>query len=397
VTIAACDVTDRESLEALFASIPAACPLGAIVHSAGAIDDGVLDSMDPERLARTMRPKATAAWHLHELSRELDLSQFLMFSSAAGLLGGAAQANYSAANNFLDALAAVRQSEGLPAASLAWGLWGQQTGLAGEAVGELLGNEEVMERVANLVRQRLGFAPMDPEQGLELFDAARELGEPLLAPVHFDTAALRARAQAGTLAPILRGLVRVVARREAQRGSLAQRLADVTEGEREAVVLDLVRSHVALVLGHASAAEVEPDRAFQEMGVDSLAAVELRNQLSAVTGLTLAPTLVFDYPSATAIASRLLSEVGASADTEHELREGEIRELLARLETTLSSLEPADGARERASTRLRSLLVSLSDSDSPEIDEPDEDLGSMSHEEMFELIDEEFGGSSDEQ
>jgi acyl transferase domain-containing protein len=388
VAIAACDVTDRAALGRLFAAIPKEHPLGAIVHSAGALDDGVLESMDAERLAHTMRPKAEAAWHLHELSAELDLSQFLLFSSAAGLLGGAAQANYAAANSFLDALAALRHSQGLPATALAWGLWDQQSSLAGE----LQIDVGLPERMANQIRQRLGFAPMAPEEGLELFDAARELTEPLLAPVHFDRTALRDRAEAGTLAPILRGLIRTSPRREAQGRSLAQRLRELPEGEREAMVLDLVRSQVAVVLGHASAADVEPDRAFQEIGLDSLGAVELRNQLSASTGLSLAPTLVFDYPSAAALASRLLSDAGAGAGAEDELREGEIRELLVKLETTLSSLDPSDGVRERASTRLRSLLVGLSDSDSPEDGESAEDLASMSHEEMFELIDEEFGG-----
>ncbi len=390
--IAACDVSDRKALEQLFASIPKERPLGAIVHSAGAMDDGVLDSMSPERLAHTMRPKASAAWHLHELSAELEISQFLLFSSAAGLLGGAAQANYAAANNFLDALAALRHSQGLPATALAWGMWDQQSNLSGERAGELMANEELRERVANQIRGRLGFARMAPEQGLELFDAARQLSEPLLAPVRFDTAALRAQAQGGTLAPILRGLVRVPARREAERGSLGRLLAETPEAERETVVLDLVRSHVAAVLGHASPQAVEPTRAFQEMGLDSLGAVELRNRLSAASGLSLAPTLVFDHPSAAAIGSKLLTDAGAGSDTEHELREDEVRGLLAKLETTLSSLEPTDGTRERASTRLRSLLVNLSDSDSPEASESEGDLASMSHEEMFELIDEEFGG-----
>ena len=146
-----------------------------------------------------------------------------------------------------------------------------------------MANEELMERLSNQIRQRLGFSQMSAEQGLELFDAARELGEPLLAPVHFDTAALRARAQSGALAPIMRGLIRVPARREAQRGSLGALLATMPAAEHQAHVLDLVRSHTAAVLGHASAADVEPARAFQEMGLDSLGAVELRNRLSGAT------------------------------------------------------------------------------------------------------------------
>src|SRR4029077_11270815 len=330
VQIAACDVSERKALQELFASIPKEHPLGAIVHSAGVIDDGVLDSMDPERLKRTMRPKATAAWYLHELSKELDLSQFLMFSSAAGVLGGAAQANYAAANNFLDALAALRHSQGLPATALAWGMWDQKSALAGEQAGELMANEEVMARLANQIRQRLGFAQMAPEEGLELFDAARELTEPLLAPVHFDTAVLRARAQAGALVPIMRALIRVPARREAQRGSLGRLLAETPEAERQSVVLDLVRSHAAAVLGHASAQEVEPTRAFQEMGLDSLGAVELRNRINGATGLEIGATVVFDYPSSVALAGYLLTEVVSDGGgMTLESKEAEIREALA--------------------------------------------------------------------
>ncbi|MGC1850880.1 MAG: phosphopantetheine-binding protein, partial [Solirubrobacterales bacterium] len=196
------------------------------------------------------------------------------------------------------------------------------------------------------------------------------------------------------LAPILRELVRIPAPRAGQSRSLAQSLAELPEARREAAVLDLVRSQVAAVLGHASATDVEPEKALQELGFDSLAAVELRNRLSGATGIALSPTLVFDYPSAAAIASWLLTEAGAGAPAEGELREAEVRELLARLEATLSSLGPGDEVRERAGTRLRSLLVSLSDSAAEDGEEPAEDLASMSHEEMFELIDEEFGGGS---
>ena len=300
VTIAACDVADRGALQQLFSSIPTAHPLGAIVHCAGEMDDGLLESMDAERLWRTMRPKATAAWHLHELSKDLDLSQFLLFSSAIGLLGGAAQANYAAANNFLDALAVLRHADGLSATSLAWGLWDRQV------------DGELPERMANQIRQRLGFAPMAPEQGLDLFDAAQALGEPLLAPVRFDAAALRDRAQAGALAPILRGLVRVPAQREAQRGSLGRLLAETPAAERQGVVLDLVRSHTAAVLGHASPREVEPKRAFRDMGLDSLGAVELRNRLGSATDLDLGAAVVFDHPSPVALAEHMLAKLSAN-------------------------------------------------------------------------------------
>ena len=217
-----------------------------------------------------------------------------------------------------------------PATALAWGQWDQKSSLAGEQSAELLANEEAMARFSNQIRLRLGFARMSPEQGLELFDAARGLTEPFIAPVNFDTAALRSRAQGGALAPIMRGLIDVSARLQAEQGSLGVLLAETPEAEREALVLDLVRSNAAAVLGHSSPADVEPDRAFQEMGLDSLGAIELRNRLSAVTGLAIAPTLVFDYPSSAALAERLLAEVANEGGaTASESKEDEIRQALA--------------------------------------------------------------------
>ena len=308
VQIAACDVTDPKAIEELLAQIPAAHPLAAIVHSAGALDDGVLDSMDAERLATTMRPKADAAWHLHEQSKDLELSHFVLFSSAAGLLGGAAQSNYAAANTFLDALAALRQAEGLPATSLAWGVWNQRSNLAVDDA-----DAGLTERMAKQIRQRLGFVPMGAEQGLRLLDAALGRVDPLLAPVHFDTASLRDQAHNGTLAPTLRSLVDLPEQQAQQvRGSLGALLSEKPSSEHEAIVLDLVRSNAAAVLGYDSPAEVEPNKAFQEMGLDSLGAIELRNRLAGAAGLEIGATVVFDYPNSTAMAEHLLAGATAS-------------------------------------------------------------------------------------
>jgi acyl carrier protein len=188
---------------------------------------------------------------------------------------------------------------------------------------------EAEARIASQIRRRLGFAPMPPERGLELLDAAAEMAEPLLALVRFDSAALRARAEAGTLAPMLRGLVRAPARRQSEPASLVGRLASTPEGERGDLLLDLVRSQAAAVLGHASASEVEPGKAFQELGFDSLAAVELRNRLGAATGLRLSPTLVFDYPSATSLAGHLLAEIDSGAARSELSEEAAFREALA--------------------------------------------------------------------
>jgi len=307
-TFAACDVSDRGQLEDLLDSIPPERPLGAIFHAAGVLDDGLLESLDPERLASVMGPKADAAWHLHELTEGAELTAFVLFSSVMGILGGAAQANYAAANAYLDALAAHRRARGLPAISLAWGGWALQSSMIDAAE-----DREDLARIAQQIRARHGLVPMSVEQGLESLDASLALAEPLLAPVAFDRSVLRAQVSAGTLPAVLRGMVPTSAQRQAAGASLADRIAGVPEAEQADVVLELVRGHVAAVLGHASAADVEPDRAFKDLGFDSLAAVELRNRLVAATGLRIAPTVVFDYPSTAALAEFLHGEARGKA------------------------------------------------------------------------------------
>jgi acyl transferase domain-containing protein/acyl carrier protein len=380
--VAACDVADRAQLEALLGSIPPGRPLGAVIHSAGAVDDGVLDSLDAGRLDRVLEPKLDAAWHLHELTAELELSHFVLFSSVAGILGTPGQANYAAANSFLDALALYRSAGGLPAVSLAWGAWIQATGMTSGL------DEAALGRV-----RRLGLVAFPSELGLELFDAACALGEPLLAPVALDPSALRAQAAAGTLPEILTGLAGPV-RDAGERQSLASRLAGAAEAERERIVLELVRGHVAAVLGHASSSEIDAEAAFMDLGFDSLAAIELRNRLNAATGLRLQPTVVFDYPSATAVARHLLGEVASALE-----RAGgsaapggaSAEDALAQLATMLPELRADERLRDRVGDGLRALLADLS---APAGDGAgEEDLASMSHEEMFELIDEEFGAS----
>jgi polyketide synthase 12 len=286
------ELRDRERLAALIDSIAAEHPLGSVIHTAWALDDGVLASLDAERLERVMGPVADTAWHLHELTERLGLSQFVLCSSVAGVLGSPGRANYAAACAFLDALACHRHSLGLPATSLAWGpVWE--------------GDEQMAEGAIDRMH-RLGLAPMTVSSVLAFFDRGRELGEPLLVPAEFDRAELRAQAGAGTLPPILRGLVPASLR--GATSSLARRLATVPEAEREVVVRELVRGHAAAVLGHASAAEVDPDLALRELGLDSLGAVELRNRLAADTGLNLAAAIVFDHPSVAALAKFIEAE-----------------------------------------------------------------------------------------
>ncbi|MEU0839644.1 type I polyketide synthase [Streptomyces sp. NPDC005962] len=298
-TVAACDVADRDSLAATLAAIPADRPLRGVVHTAGVVDDGIVSSLTPERLRTVLRPKADAAWNLHELTASADLTAFVLFSSAAGVLGAAGQANYAAANAFLDALARHRHAHGRPARSLAWGLWEQ----GGEMSGALTGRD--LARVS-----RGGMSALSVETGLALFDAALATDEPVLVPMTLDPAALRGAAAA--VPAVLRGLVRTPAGRASRDTAptgLRERLRTLSPAERDKAVLDVVLRHVGAVLGHAPGSAVDADRAFSDLGFDSLTAVDLRNQLAAAAGVRLPATLVFDYPTPRALADHLRAEL----------------------------------------------------------------------------------------
>ncbi|WP_434095134.1 beta-ketoacyl reductase [Streptomyces lydicus] len=266
------------------------------------LDDGVVGSLSPERVGGVLRPKVDGAVVLDELSRGVDLKAFVLFSSAAGTLGGPGQGSYAAANAFLDALAQRRRALGLPATSLGWGFWEERSGLTGH-----LGRAD-LNRMS-----RVGIAPMTSLEGLALFDAACATDEPMLLPMRLETSALRALAASGTVPPLLSALVRTPVRRTAADGggaangaeSLQERLSKVSAAERAGALEDLVVAQVASVLGHASVAAVEPGRPFKELGFDSLTAVELRNRLKNATGLRLPATLVFDHPTPEAVAAHL--------------------------------------------------------------------------------------------
>ncbi|WP_062212226.1 type I polyketide synthase [Streptomyces sp. NBRC 109706] len=304
----ACDVTERAALAAVLADIPAEHPLTVVVHAAGVLDDGAAVSLTPERLARVLRPKADAAVHLDELTADHPLRAFVLFSSASGTFGGPGQANYAAGNAFLDALAARRHAEGRPATSLAWGTWAPASGLADLT-------EVDLRRMA-----RGGVVPLGADEGLALLDLALARRErPVLVPVRLDLPALAAQAAAaGVPVPgLFRGLVRTAPRRAASGAAapdMRQRLAALPEDERLDALRELVREQTATVLGHGSAAAVQPDAGFGELGFDSLTSVELRNRLATATGLTLPPTLVFDHPTPEELAGRLATELAGALD-----------------------------------------------------------------------------------
>ncbi|MFB0633197.1 SDR family NAD(P)-dependent oxidoreductase, partial [Streptomyces sp. AB3(2024)] len=392
VAWAACDVADREALAAVLAGIPAERPLSAVVHTAGVLDDGVLGSLTAERLSAVLRPKVDAAWNLHELTAGLGLSAFVLFSSAAGVFGGAGQANYAAANTFLDALAAHRRAQGLAATSLAWGLWAEVGGMGGAL------NSEEVSRLG-----RGGVNALTAAEGLTLFDAASATERPLLVPVKLDLAALRAQAGSGMLPPLLSGLVRTPARRTAGGATapgtdggaeLRERLSGLAPAARDEALLELVCAYVAGVLGFAGPEAVDPARSFNEVGFDSLTAVELRNRLGAATGVRLPATLVFDYPTPTALVEYLRDELwqdGAAA----------VPPLLAeleRLEKTLVTSTPDSAGRDRITERLQALLTAWNTAGDEAAAAADPDgaqvaaaLESATDDDLFDFIGKEFG------
>ena len=310
VQVVACDAADREALAKVIADIPVQRPLSGVIHAAGALDDAVISSLTPDRVDAVLRAKVNAAWNLHELTRDLDVSAFVLFSSMAGLAGASGQANYAAANSFLDGLAVYRRAQGLPAMSLAWGLWDQASAMTG-ALG-----------AADRARfGRDGIVAMSSDEALELMDTALIVDEPFLLPAHIDLAALRVKFDRGTLPPMFVDLINAPTRRQVDdslaaaksKSALLQRLEGLPDDEQQAVLLDLVRANIATVLGNSSPEAIDPDRAFQELGFDSLTAVEMRNRLKSASGLALSPTLIFDYPNSAALAGYMHRElVGTS-------------------------------------------------------------------------------------
>ncbi|WP_107065699.1 type I polyketide synthase [Streptomyces aureus] len=302
VEIAECDVADAEALSRVLVRVGDALPLRGVVHCAGVLDDGLIAELTPERLARVLRPKVDGAAHLHRLTAGTPLDLFLMVSSVAGVLGSPGQGNYAAANVFLDQLAHHRRAQGLPAVSLSFGAWSGE-GLAAEHAD--------LERMA-----RLGHRALTPEQGRDLVDLALRRDTPHLVAAHLDLPRLRestAGADDGTAA-LWRSLL--PAPRGGQDGpaALADRLARLSETERAARVLALVREETSRALGLRSADSVRPDQPLRELGMDSVTAVELRNRIGTRIGARLPATLLFDHPTAARLSAHLLDTALAGGD-----------------------------------------------------------------------------------
>ena len=385
VQVVACDVSDRAAVAELLVGLPK--PLTAVIHAAGVLDDAVIASLTAERISAVLRAKVDGAWNLHELTRDLNLSAFVLFSSMAGTLGAPGQGNYAAANSFLDGLAEHRHARGLPGLSVAWGLWEQ-----GSAMTQHLADRDRARM------SRVGLAPLSSEQALELFDTAL-LGEhPVVVATRLDRDALARNSAA--LPPLLSQLASRPARRvidhvETAMAStgLRARLAGLTPAQRRRELEDLVCSNAATVLGHSST-EIDAERGFQDLGFDSLSAVEVRNRLKTVTGLTLSPTLIFDYPTPAALAEHLDSRLAAAPGTDQTDLKARLNDVANELETLLNRPDLNAADKTRLTARIQNLLAAVTAPNlEPYPDHPDDtfddDIATATESQLFALLDEE--------
>ncbi|WP_435817660.1 SDR family NAD(P)-dependent oxidoreductase [Micromonospora sediminicola] len=374
VQLVAADLADPDAVADVLSLVDARHPLRAVVHTAGVVDDATVESLTPDRLAAVLRPKVDAAWNLHRATRDHELTAFVLYSAAAGLMGGPGQGNYAAGNAFLDALADHRRSLGLPGVSLVWGLWATASGITGH-----------LGAVDRRRLERSGLVALTDDEALALFDATWRSERPTLMPARIST-----RPTGGPVHPLLTALVRAGARRgavtEAAGGpAFADTLRGLSTDKRERALRELVLTHVAVVLGAGDPDAVEPDRAFRELGFDSLTAVELRNRLGAATGLRLPATLVFDNPTPAALAAHLATRI-AVPDGPADRSAG-LGPDLDRLEAALAGLDPDDEAYRGITERLHGLLDRLT---ARQADADDDDLESATTENIFDLIDREL-------
>jgi NAD(P)-dependent dehydrogenase (short-subunit alcohol dehydrogenase family)/acyl carrier protein len=389
VTVAACDVADRDALAALIAGLPSAYPLKGVFHAAGVIDDGLVASLTPDRVDTVLRAKVDGAWNLHELTRDMDLSAFVLFSSMAGIVGSPGQGNYAAANSFLDGLAASRRARGLAGLSVAWGLWEQASGMT----------QHLSERdIARMSRG--GLAPLSTPHALQLFDEAMLADRPLLVAARIDATGLGA---GGAVPPVLRDLAARPGRRlisdadaAVSTSGLASRLQGLSTEQRHHQLVELVCTSAATVLGRSNA-DIEATLPFQDLGFDSLTAVELRNRLKMATGLTLSPSLIFDFPTPAALAEHVdeqLSSVPTAAPAGGPDPLARFNAIARELQTLVNQPNWSPDDRIRLAARIQAIVSELetppplTPSDAHVIDD---DIATATERELFAILDDDFG------
>ncbi|OBF44773.1 polyketide synthase [Mycobacterium sp. 852002-50816_SCH5313054-b] len=387
VSVVACDVADSGAVAGLLARVPARYPLRGVFHAAGVLDDGLIASLTPERMDTVLRAKVDGAWHLHELTKELNLSAFVMFSSMAGIVGAPGQGNYAAANSFLDGLASYRRAQGLAGLSVAWGLWEEASTMTRH-----LGDKDRARM------SRAGLAPLSSQQALQLLDDALLADRPLLVAARLDTAALGG--DGAMVPPVLRGLATRRSRRviadaattAASVSGLRARLHGLTAEQRHRELVDLVCGNAATVLGHATA-DVDAERAFQDLGFDSLTAVELRNRLKTATGLTLSPTLIFDHPTPSALAEHLDAQLATAPTNDPPDRMARFNDVARELQALIDQPGWSPGDKALLTARIDTLLSTLS-APEPDLDPVElfgDDLDTATESQLFAILDEEVG------
>jgi NAD(P)-dependent dehydrogenase (short-subunit alcohol dehydrogenase family)/acyl carrier protein len=389
VSVVACDVADREAVAGLLAQVPNHYPLKGVFHAAGVIDDGLIASLTPDRVDTVLRSKVDGAWNLHELTRDMDLSAFVMFSSMAGIVGSPGQGNYAAANSFLDGLAALRRAQGLAGLSVAWGLWEQASGMT--------------QHLSDRDRARMsrgGLAPLSTPHALQLFDEAMLADRPLLVAARIDAAGLGA---SGAVPPVLRGLVAPPGRRlisdtdgAVSTSGLATRLQGLSPEQRHHQLVEFVCTNAATVLGRSSA-DIEAQLPFQDLGFDSLTAVELRNRLKTATGLTLSPNLIFDFPTPAALAEHVdeqLSSVTTGAPAGGPDQLARFNDIARELQTLVNQPNWTPEDKTRLAARIQVILTEL-ENPPPlmpgEVHSIDDDISTATERELFAILDDDLG------
>ena len=381
VQVVACDVADRDAVAKMVATLP---DLTAVFHAAGILDDAVIASLTPDRLDTVLRAKADGAWNLHELTADRDVAAFVMFSSMAGIVGAPGQGNYAAANAFLDGLAAYRRSRGVAGLSVAWGLWEQAS-----AMTRHLGERDRARM------SRVGLEPLSTEQAIGFLDTALLTDRPVVVAARLDRAALGGGGAA--ISPLFRELAtrptrRIIADAAAavSKSGLASRLRGLTPEQRQSELTELVCSNAATVLGH-SAADVDADRAFGDLGFDSLTAVELRNRLKNATGLGLSPTLIFDHPTPAALAEHLNAQLDTAVpDSEPNLL-ARFSDIARELQTLADNPQWKPDDKAQLTLRLQAILTGLTNPTPVTAPTNDDDIETATESELFAILDEEPG------
>nr|WP_279636572.1 type I polyketide synthase [Streptomyces pactum] len=384
VTLAACDIADPHALTHLLTTLPDTHPLTAVIHTAGLIDMAPLLELTPQQLHTVLRPKVDAAWNLHHATRHLNLDAFILYSSLAATLASPGQANYAAANAYLDALAHHRHHQGLPATSLAWGPWTDTNGMIRH-----------LNTTTRKHTTRTGFPPLTTTNALHLLDTALTTHHPTTTATHLNTTTLTTQAHNNTLPPLLHHLTptpppTLQTTAPDNNTPLQDQLAHLDPQQRHEHLLNLVRTTIATVLAHPDPHHIDPHQPFKQLGFDSLTTVQLRNHLTHTTGLHLPTTLAFDHPTPHAVTTHLNQQLNSETNKEatHEKLMSEIR----KLEAAFSSASVGAARHAEVTARLKDLLWNWENSrgHGPAGTGPFDDLDSATDEELFSVLDNEL-------